>query len=111
MIQDHPAQTGIASVLKVFHCSGDIVGRIESHFFTGCDDQDLLGISLADRSRKASADHISQNIIEHDIRFPGLKETQILQELEGRDNASSCASKPGCGSARLDTEDPSETDF
>ena len=111
MVQDDPADAGIAPVLKVLHCARDVVCCIERHFFTGSDYEHVFSISFPYRCRKPAADDIPQDIIQNHIRFPGLEQLQILQKLESSDNAASGTAQTGSRTAGLDAQDTPEPDL
>ena len=109
MIQHDTKYTGIAAILKVAHRTGNIIGSVQCHFFSGRNDQNFLCISLTDRCRKTATDHIAQYVIQHHIRLIVFEQFHIFQKLECCNNASTCTAKSRCRSAGLDTEDSSIT--
>ena len=105
MIQHDPKDPRIASILKIPHSAGNIIGCIERHFLSGCNNEYFFRIALSDRCRKTAAYHIPKNIVKHYIRLPGLKKLQILQKLKGCDDTSACTAKSRRGAAGLNAED------
>ena len=104
MVEDEARHVGIAAVLEVLDGRVDVVGGVEGHLFARGDDEDLLGVPLADGGRKAAAHHVAEHVIEDDVGLVDVEEAQVLEEVEGGDDATAGATETGRGAARLDAE-------
>ena len=62
-VEDDALDLGIAAALEVFDGLDDIGRCVEGHLFAGRDDEDFIGIAIADGRREAAADDVAQDVI------------------------------------------------
>ena len=62
-VEDDALDLGIAAALEVFDGLDDISRCVEGHLFAGRDDEDFIGIAIADGRREAAADDVAQDVI------------------------------------------------
>ncbi len=89
------------------HPAQDVVRRVDRHELLGGHEHDPIGVVLAERNSEASADHVAEHVVDDDVevRHP---DPELVEQLEGAQNAASGAPDPGHWTARLHAPDAAE---
>ena len=71
----------------------------------------MICIIFPDRRSKSTANNVTENVIQYNIRLICFKKFQIFQQTEGGNDPASGAPQTGSGTSGFDTEDPAESFF
>ncbi len=105
LVDEHACDADIAAELaEVLHRRADIVGDVQRLQVVGADHDDLLAHVAGDRQAEAAADHVAQEVEQHEVEIP-LVEAELLEQLEAVDDAASAAAAPDFRTAEFHRED------
>jgi len=105
LVHHHARDTDVATqATEVLHRGADVVRHIERLQVVGADDDHLLAHVARDRKAEAPADHVAQEVEEHEVEAP-LVEAELLEGLESMDDAAATAATANFRATQLHRED------
>src|SRR5208283_585393 len=109
-VANESAQAHTASFSKLDDTLADVVGCVHGHHFTGNHDVDLLGLAFTNGHGEATANDVSQDVVEGVIELLALcVGAELFQQINGGYDAASRAAHAWFGPARFYADDAVET--
>ena len=108
-VQHQASEARVVARLEPLKGLRDVRSRIHRHHLARRDHVHHVGALAAQRQREAAAHHISQHVVQHDIRRELLVGVQRGKLLERRDDTAPRASRSRCRPARLHAQHACET--
>ena len=100
-VDHHAGHADVAAELaEVLDRAADVVGDVERLQVVAGDDDDLLAHVARDRQAEAAADHVAQEVEQHEVEAP-VVEAELFQRLEAVDDAAPAAAAADLGAAEF----------
>jgi hypothetical protein len=97
LVHHHAGHADIAAeLLEVLDRGADVVRDVERLQVVRADDDHLLAHVAGDRQAEAAADHVAEEVEQHEVEVP-LVEAELLQQLEAVDDAAPAAAAADLG--------------
>ena len=105
LLQISPPKPHATRLGELANPLADVVGRVHGHHLAGADDVDLLGLALANRHGEAAADDVAEHVVEDVVEaFILVVGTELLEHVDGSDDAAAGTADARFGPARLDAQ-------
>ena len=107
-VADKAAEPHTAALSVLQDAAGNVVRRVHGHHLARGHDVDLLGLAFPDRHGKPAADHVAENVVEHEVRVIAVGAV-LFKKIDGCDHAAARAAHARLRPARLGALDVLET--
>src|SRR5574343_584396 len=108
-VADQASQTDTAGVRVLHDTLGDVVGSVHGHHFARTDDVDFLSLVFTDRHGEATANHVTEHVVEYEVEVFVIG-AFFFQEVDGGDDAAAGTADAGFRATGFDALDAAEAD-
>ena len=103
-VADQTGETNTTGGSVLDNTLGDVVCSVHGHHLTGDHDVDLLGLVLTNRHGEATADNVTEDIVEDEVEV-GSVSTLFLEKVDRSDNATTGTTNAWLRASRLNAHD------